>query len=155
MDQPHHGHDFAELAEEHGLALKGGLSKMLAAADTVKANRQAAAAKARAAKDAKKTGTSPTELASELNAPADDPKQLFEPDTDPLAFPDAASMSPAEAKDAALALVRQAYLAGHVAAVKVLQKHWQVSKFNEVPTEKGHDFFSQALQLSQNVGLQP
>jgi hypothetical protein len=118
-------------------------------ADTIKANRQAAAAKARAAKEAKTAG--PAIDAAELNgSPAD-----ALADNDPLEFPDAASMSPGEARDAGLALVRQAYAAGRVAEVKTLQKAWQVSKFYDVPVEKGHDFYAAAMKLAQDAGLRP
>jgi hypothetical protein len=124
-------------------------------ADTVLANRQAAAAKARAAKDAKKAAgpaqaqAAPTAVAApELNGA--DPLA----DSDPLEFPEAASMSPGEARDAGLALVRQAYAAGRVAEVKALQKQWQVAKFYDIAVEQGHAFYAQAMKLAQAAGLQ-
>ena len=107
-------------------------------------NRQAAAAKARAAKDAKKTVKAP-----ELN---DDAQAELHA---PIEFPDAASMSPGEARDAGLALVRQAYAAGHTAPVKALQKQWAVAKFYDVPVDQGHEFYQAAMKLSQSVGLHP
>jgi hypothetical protein len=64
------------------------------------------------------------------------------------------SMSPAEAKEQALALVRQVYGAGHVAEVKALQKEYQVAKFYDVPVEKGHEFYARVMQLMNTVGLQ-
>jgi hypothetical protein len=120
-------------------------------ADTVLANRQAAAAKARAAKDAKKAAApaqAQAALAPELNGA--DPLA----DSDPLEFPEAASMSPGEARDAGLALVRQAYAAGRVAEVKALQKQWQVAKFYDIAVEQGHAFYAQAMKLAQAAGLQ-
>lgn len=64
-------------------------------------------------------------------------------------------MSPGEAREAGLALVRQAYAGGHVAEVKVLQRQWKIAKFYDVPVEKGHEFYAQAVKLAQSVGLQP
>lgn len=69
--------------------------------------------------------------------------------------PDVASMSPGEARDAGLALVRQAYAANHVAPVKALQKKWGIAKFYDIPVEKGHEFYSEAVRLAQSVGIQP
>ena len=62
-------------------------------------------------------------------------------------------MSPGEAKDAALALVRECYSAGHVAEVKALQKELNVAKFYDVPVEGGHAFYQRVMQLAQGVGL--
>jgi hypothetical protein len=122
-------------------------------ADTVLANRQAAAAKARAAKDAKKAAGPQVQSATgtaELNGVLKDALA----DDDPLEFPEAASMSPGEARDAGLALVRQAYAAGRVAEVKALQKQWQVAKFYDIAVEQGHAFYAQAMKLAQAAGLQ-
>ena len=69
--------------------------------------------------------------------------------------PDAASMSPTEARDAGLAVVREIYAANHVAEVKALQKKWDVSKFYDVPETKGHEFYAEALKIAQSVGLRP
>jgi hypothetical protein len=141
MDQPHHGHD---LPAEPDPALTA------AKANTVLANRQAAAAKARAAKDAKKAAGPAAAAAPELNGVVKDALA----DDDPLEFPEAASMSPGEARDAGLALVRQAYAAGRVAEVKALQKQWQVAKFYDIAVEQGHAFYAQAMKLAQAAGLQ-
>jgi hypothetical protein len=119
-------------------------------ADTILANRQAAAAKARAAKDAKKAAPAAAAAAPELNGVVKDALA----DDDPLEFPEAASMSPGEARDAGLALVRQAYAAGRVAEVKALQKQWQVAKFYDIAVEQGHAFYAQAMKLAQAAGLQ-
>lgn len=66
----------------------------------------------------------------------------------------ASSMSPGEARDAGLALVRQAYAAGKVAEVKALQRAWGVAKFYDVDISKGHEFYRQAVALVQTAGLQ-
>ncbi len=148
--------NFLEKAAAQAQAALDPVATPLPTTSVIPTNRQLAAAKARAAKDAKKTGTSgPAEQASELNEDAAVAAKAFDLGTDPLAFPDAASMSPAEAKEAALALIRQAYAAGHVKPVKDLQKQYQVKLFYEVPVEQGHDFYQRAMKLSQSVGLQP
>ena len=119
-----------------------------APADTAKTNRQAAAAKARAAKAAK-----PVEA---VLGPADGPgpgDQGAEPDDDMGLSPPAASMSPGEAHDAALALVREAYSAGHVAAVKNLQKELKIAKFYDIPVAEGHALYARVMQLAQSVGI--
>jgi hypothetical protein len=61
------------------------------------------------------------------------------------------SMSPGEAKEAGLALVRQMYAAGKVAEVKLLQKQYGVAKFYDVPLEKGHQFYREVLAISHKV----
>jgi hypothetical protein len=130
------------------------------------AGRQEAAAKARAAKAAKAAGAAgpegvnrglgslgPLEGGPLVRGPTED---LAGPDgangdaTDPaddlgLADP---SMSPGEAKDAGLALVRQMYAAGKVTEVKALQKRWAVAKFYDVPLERAHEFYGEALKIS-------
>ncbi len=62
---------------------------------------------------------------------------------------DPAALSPAEAREAGLVLVRRAYARGYdyVAPVKALQKKWRVKKFYDIPIEKGHEFYQQASQL--------
>ena len=127
-----------------GLAAQEGFETTPPTTSVIPTNRQLAAAKARAAKDAKKTVKAP-----ELNDDAQ--AELHEP----IEFPDAASMSPGEARDAGLALVRQAYAAGHTAPVKALQKQWAVAKFYDVPVDQGHEFYQAAMKLSQSVGLHP
>jgi hypothetical protein len=120
-------------------------------ADAAKANRQAAAANARAAKG-KKGGPVEQVLGPEE---AGDPAQANgqdQPDDDMGLVPPA--MSPGEARDAALALVRQAYAAGHVAEVKALQKEYNVAKFYDVPVTEGHAFYQRVMQLLQSVGIQ-
>jgi hypothetical protein len=62
-------------------------------------------------------------------------------------------MSPAEAKEAGLALVREAYAAGKVAQVKALQKAWGIAKFYDIPNEKGHEFFAAVMKLAHETGL--
>jgi hypothetical protein len=128
-------------------------------AATVKANRQASAQKAREAAATKKAaeqaaaakagivGLGPIDGGDhpeDLNGSADDDEDIGL--TDP-------GMSPGEARDAGLALVREAYAAGHVAPVKILQKAWGVSKFYDVPVEKGNEFYQQAMKLAQETGI--
>ena len=109
-----------------------------------------------AAKAAPKTKTGPIE---KVMGPAPAPEDLNgtgpEAEDDVGLAPDIASMSPGEARDAGLALVRQAYAANHVAPVKALQKKWGIAKFYDIPVEKGHEFYSEAVQLAQSVGIQP
>ena len=62
-------------------------------------------------------------------------------------------MSPGEAKDAALALVREAYSAGHVAQVKALQKELGVAKFYDVDVAGGHAFYQRVMKLAHEVGI--
>jgi hypothetical protein len=61
------------------------------------------------------------------------------------------SMSPGEAKEAALVLVRQMYAANKIAEVKGLQKKYGVAKFYDVPLEKAHEFYREALAISHKV----
>jgi len=63
------------------------------------------------------------------------------------------SMSPGEAKDAGLALVREAYSAGHVAQVKALQKELGVAKFYDVDVTDGHAFYQRVMKLAHEVGI--
>lgn len=63
------------------------------------------------------------------------------------------SMSPAEARDAALAVVREIYAAGKVKEVKDLQKEYGVAKFYDIADERGHEFYRRVTQLAQSVGL--
>ena len=124
---------------------------------SLKAQRQQQAANARAAKASKtaQADNKPTRVSGGVQSPpvdvagtngagdqSDDDLGLTEP-----------SMSPGEAKDQALALMREAYAAGHVKEVKELQKKFNVAKFYDVPVDQGHSFYQQAMQLVQGVGL--
>ena len=123
-------------------------------ADKLKEQRQAQAAAARAAK-ANKTAPAtkpaaapPVDDVAGTNGTGDqDDSQDEDMGLDPP------SMSPGEAKDAALALVREAYSSGHVAQVKALQKELQVAKFYDVPVEQGHKFYQRVMRLAQRVGI--
>jgi hypothetical protein len=149
MDQPHHAATpIPETADVAATPIPE--TTKSTTTDTVLANRQAAAAKARAAKDAKRAAAPAAAAAAAPELNGADPLA----DSDPLELPDAASMSPGEARDAGLALVRQVYAAGRVAEVKALQKQWQVAKFYDVPVESGHTFYTAAMKLAQSVGLQ-
>jgi hypothetical protein len=116
-------------------------------ADIAKANRQKSAAAARAAKAAKDNG--PVEQV--LGPNGED--QAGDQDEDMGLSPPAASMSPGEAHDAALALVREAYSAGHVAAVKSLQKELKIAKFYDIPVAEGHALYARVMKLAQSVGI--
>jgi hypothetical protein len=134
-------------------------------AAAAKAGRQEAAAKARAAKAAKaEAGNGPIE---KVLGPADNGADLSGPEPngqgtaslrqdqaveDDLGLVDP-NMSPAEAKEAGLALVREAYAAGKVAQVKQLQKAWGIAKFYDIPNEKGHEFFAAVMKLAHETGL--
>ena len=114
-------------------------------AEATLTGRQAAAAKARAAKAAK--AAAPVENGEDLSGPVnghDDAEDIGL--TDP-------GMSPAEAKEAALGLVREIYAAGKVAEVKALQRAWSIAKFYDVPDAKGHEFYQQVMKLAHETGL--
>jgi DNA replication initiation complex subunit (GINS family) len=121
-------------------------------AEAIKLQRQAAAAKARAAKDAKaKPQTPVTDVLGpdEVNQPNGEDQQDQEEDLG-MAPP---SLSPGEAKDAALALVREIYAAGKVAQVKALQKEWQVAKFYDVPVDQAYAFHQSVMKVAVDTGL--
>ena len=65
------------------------------------------------------------------------------------------SMSPGEARDAALAMIRQIYAQGHVAEVKALQKDFAIAKFYDVPVTEGHNLWRRVTSLAQSVGMRP
>jgi hypothetical protein len=120
-------------------------------ADALKAQRQVQAANARAAKASKAAPAqqAPVDL-SGTNGTGDQEDDPDATDDMGLAPP---SMSPGEARDAALVLVREAYSSGHTAEVKALQKQLNVAKFYDVPPEDGHKFYQQAMKLAQGVGI--
>ena len=121
-------------------------------AAAAKAGRQEAAAKARAAKAAKAAGNGQADdSGADLSGPegANGQDQAVE---DELGLMDP-NMSPAEAKEAGLALVREAYAAGKVAQVKALQKAWGIAKFYDIPNDKGHEFFAAVMKLAHETGL--
>jgi hypothetical protein len=115
-------------------------------AETALTGRQAAAAKARAAKAAKAVGAL-IENSEDLSGPAPNGT-----DAEDIGLVDP-GMSPAEAKEAALAIVREIYAAGEVAQVKALQKAWGIAKFYDIPDAKGHEFHQQVMKLAHETGL--
>lgn len=127
------------------------------AAAAMKANRQAAAANARAAKAAKtpeQPGPAPGDTGLGPLGPAEPPPEAngAGDQVDDLGLIDP-NMSPAEAKEAGLVLVREVYAAGKVAQVKALQKEWQVAKFYDVPDVKGHEFFARVMKMATETGI--
>jgi hypothetical protein len=111
-------------------------------AAAAKAGRQQAAAHARAAKANK---AAPEDLSGPSGTNGATGDQLVggdDPDDMGLADP---SMSPGEAKEAGLVLVRQMYVADKVAEVKGLQKKYGVAKFYDVPLEQAHGFYRDVL----------
>jgi hypothetical protein len=119
-------------------------------------NRQLAAANARAAKAAKAAEQpEPTPGDTSLMGPAE-PSPVEAngagDQIEDLGLIDP-SMSPAEAKEAGLVLVRECYAAGKVAEVKALQKEWQVAKFYDVPDVKGHEFFQRVMKMAVETGI--
>jgi hypothetical protein len=130
--------------------------------EVLKARRQQQAADARAAKVAKQptqqaapnaqnSATQQDLLGAGTNGNGADAGTT---DDDDLGLGEnASSMSPAEARDAGLALVREVYSAGHVAEVKQLQKTLSVAKFYDVPVDSGHAFYARVMKLAQSVGL--
>jgi hypothetical protein len=114
--------------------------------------RQEAAANARAAKVAKQQARGP------VSGPVDDdvagPSGNGDGEqVEDLGLLDDPSMSPGEAREAGLALVREAYAAGKVAQVKALQKAWGIAKFYDIPVEKGHEFYAQVMKLALQTGI--
>jgi hypothetical protein len=127
-----------------------------APAKTPSPGRVAAAANARAAKQAKATppvDDRPAGVAGGVNGGPVDVADDDADDTDDALGLNSPSMSPGEAKDAALALVREAYSAGHVAQVKALQKELGVAKFYDVDVAGGHAFYQRVMKLAHEVGI--
>jgi hypothetical protein len=120
----------------------------------LKAARQQQAANARAAK-ANKAQQQQTRVSGGVQAPPLDVAGTngAAGDQDDDLGLDAPGMSPGEAKEAGLALVREAYAAGHVKQVKELQKEFNVAKFYDVPVENGHVFYQRVMKMAQGVGI--
>lgn len=123
------------------------------AALEAKVSRQLAAANARAAKAAK----AEAKPGSVIETDDPEPEEFAEPNGHDQAVEDMGiddpNMSPAEAKEAGLALMRELFGAGKVAEMKAIQKAWGVAKFYDIPNEKGHEFYRQALQTMHETGL--
>jgi hypothetical protein len=119
----------------------------------LKAARQQQAANARAAKANK--AQQQTRVSGGVQAPPVDVAGTngAAGDQDDDLGLDAPGMSPGEAKEAGLALVREAYAAGHVKEVKELQKEFNVAKFYDVPVENGHVFYQRVMKMAQGVGI--
>jgi len=129
-------------------------------AAAAKAGRQEAAAKARAAKAAKAAEAgngSLVDTGADLSGPEPNGQGTASLRQDQAVEDDLGlvdpNMSPAEAKEAGLALVREAYAAGKMAQVKALQKAWGIAKFYDIPNEKGHEFFAAVMKLAHETGL--
>ena len=129
-------------------------------AAAAKAGRQEAAAKARAAKAAKAAEAgngSLVDTGADLSGPEPNGQGTVSLRQDQAVEDDLGlvdpNMSPAEAKEAGLALVREAYAAGKMAQVKALQKAWGIAKFYDIPNEKGHEFFAAVMKLAHETGL--
>lgn len=119
-------------------------------AAAAKAGRQEAAAKARAAKAAKQAPEPEPE--PEDLGPAGNGQDLQDQVEEDLGLDDP-SMGPGEAKEQGLVLMRELYAAGKVEGVKKLQKAWGIAKFYDIPVEKGHEFYRQAMRLAVDAGL--
>jgi hypothetical protein len=142
-------HLVTETDERQGMSLAPDLPAETRA-ETALTGRQAAAAKARAAKAAKAAeavGAS-VENGEDLVGPAPNGADAEED----IGFVDP-GMSPAEAKDAALAIVRDVYEAGYVAQIKALQATFGVVKFYDLPDAQGHEFYRQVMKLAHETGL--
>jgi hypothetical protein len=115
---------------------------------------QAQAAKARAAKAAKQA-----EAQAQAALVPDPVPDLTGPtngegtaeDADDLGLAPT-SMSPAEAKEASLALLRDIF-AVHPANVKALQKDLKVAKFSDVPVSDGHELYRKVVRIAHDVGM--
>jgi len=120
-----------------------------------------AAANARAAKQSQQAQAKlnppvddrPVGIAGGVNGGPVDAADDDTDDTDDALGLNSPSMSPGEAKDQALALVREAYSAGHVAQVKALQKELGVAKFYDVDVTTGHAFYQRVMKLAHEVGI--
>jgi hypothetical protein len=62
-------------------------------------------------------------------------------------------LSPAEALDRGLTLVRAVYNGGHKREVKELQQKFAVAKFADVPAVRGHEFFKLVTALAEKTGI--
>ena len=123
-------------------------------AAAAKAGRQEAAAKARAAKAAKQAEAPEAEdlsgpVPGTNGAAGDQAEDQAEED---LGLDDP-SMGPGDAKEQGLVLMRELYAAGKVEGVKKLQKAWGIAKFYDIPVERGHEFYRQAMKLAVDAGL--
>jgi hypothetical protein len=131
-----------------------------AQAQAALAGRQAAAAKARAAKAAKRMVEEEGYPGSLVRAPEDGPpKDLSGPEpngagdqVEDMGLLDP-SMSPAEAKEAGLTLMREIYAAGKMAGVKEVQKEFGVAKFPDIDVTRGHEFYQRVMKLAVETGL--
>jgi hypothetical protein len=143
-------HLVTETDERQGMPLAPDLpAEAETQAETALTGRQAAAAKARAAKAAKAAGAL-IENGEDLSGPPLNGGADAEAEDIGLVDP---GMSPAEAKEAALAVVREVYAAGEVGQVKALQKAWGIAKFYDIPDAKGHEFYQQVMKLAHETGL--
>ena len=114
-----------------------------ARAAEIKLNRQRAAAAARAAKEAK-SGMPVTDVLGPNGQDQDEPGEEILDDP---------AMSPGEAHDAALAIIRRHYYAGKEAEVQALRKEYGVTRFTDIPQEKGHELYRKARKLAQSLGI--
>ena len=114
---------------------------------------QAQAAKARAAKAAKQAEAQAAAAAAtpvpDLIGPANGEDTSEDADDLGLA---PTSMSPAEAKEASLALLRDIF-AVHPANVKALQKDLKVAKFSDVSVSDGHELYRKVVRIAHDVGM--
>lgn len=119
---------------------------------TAAQQRAAHARAARAARQQEKTAAKapdPLSAAEDVSGPAETNGADHEDDfgmTSP-------SMSPGEAHEAALALVREIHAAGKIAEVKKLQKDWEITKFYDIPLDKAFDFYRSVMNVAHETGL--
>src|SRR5262252_1935062 len=84
--------------------------------------------------------------------PPEDTSNGFDHDDDMGLDPDAASLSPTEAKDQGLAVVREIHKV-NPGEVKLLQRRWGISKFYDIPVERGHEFYREVIGMATKLGL--
>lgn len=75
-------------------------------------------------------------------------------DPDTAEDPDA-SLSPHDALEKGLGILRNLYNAGHKDQVRQIQRDLGVLKFNEVPDQRGHDLYKAAVTVAESVGMRP
>ena len=116
---------------------------------------QARAAHARAARAARQQEKAAAKAPDPLSAAEDvsGPAETNGADHDDDFGMTSPSMSPGEAHEAALALVREIHAAGKIAEVKKLQKDWEITKFYDIPLESAFDFYRSVMNVAHETGL--
>jgi hypothetical protein len=62
-------------------------------------------------------------------------------------------MTPEQAKDAAIILLREVWIAGHHGAVKAIRDEFGCPEIMKIPSERGHILHYRAMELAEAVGV--